>query len=128
MLLGSSSVGKSSLLKRFTTGDFNDDLVATTGCDLCFRMIEMGGRSIKLTIWDTVGQEKFRSVATNCVRNAHGVMLCYDVTDSRSFFAIKDWIKFVDDHAPSDTKMILIGNKLDVQDQERMVPQRKGKV
>ncbi|XP_021956394.1 ras-related protein RIC1 isoform X2 [Folsomia candida] len=127
VLLGNSSVGKSSLLERFTTGEFKGDISATTGCDLCFRTLEMGGRLIKLTIWDTVGQEKFRSIATNCVRNAHGVMLVYDVMDVNSFSAISDWMKFVDDYAPSDANRILIGNKLDVGDQRRMVPQKHGK-
>lgn len=75
-----------------------------------------------------LGQEKFRSIATNCVRNAHGVMLVYDVMDVNSFSAISDWMKFVDDYAPSDANRILIGNKLDVGDQRRMVPQKHGKV
>jgi small GTP-binding protein len=91
-------------------------------------MMEMGGKLIKLSIWDTVGQEKFRSVATNCVRNAHGVMLCYDVTDSNSFSSIERWLKFVDDYAPTDVNKLLVGNKLDVGEEQRMVPQRLGKV
>ncbi|ODM92479.1 Ras-related protein RAB1BV [Orchesella cincta] len=127
VLLGNSAVGKSCLLKRFSTGVFHCDMTATTGCDMCFKTIEMGEKIVKLNIWDTVGQEKFRSIAHNFVRNAQGVLLVYDVTQAATFEAIPDWIDFVDKAGPQGAVKVLIGNKIDEPEGSRTVTTDQGR-
>jgi len=77
--------------------------------------------------WDTAGQEKFRSVASNIVRNAQGVLLVYDITDSSTFSAIPEWLDFINRLGHPDAVKVLVGNKLD-QSQHRVVSTDKGQV
>jgi len=127
VLLGNSGVGKSCLLKRFSTGVFHCDMTATTGCDMCFKTIEMGEKVIKLNIWDTVGQEKFRSIAHNFVRNANGILLVYDVTQPDTFNSIPDWLQFADQAGLPGSVKVLIGNKVDEPEDTRVVTTEQGR-
>ena len=77
--------------------------------------------------WETAGQERFRSVVTNYVRNADGILLVYDVTNPNSLKAIERWIAFALDYGPKDAIKVLIGNKFD-QRERCMVSKKKGKV
>ena len=77
--------------------------------------------------WDTVGQEKYKSLVTNYVREAHGALLVYDITRAESIEHMEDWSEFVKDHALPDTVRIVIGNKTDLE-HHRVVPKADGKV
>lgn len=88
----------------------------------------VGGRSITLSIWDTVGQEKYRSLITNYVRDSHGALICYDITNEDSFSQIEEfWYDYVKDNGLKDCVKILVGTKADL-DEHRQVPKTKGKV
>src|SRR3954471_11571524 len=91
LLLGDSGVGKTSLMMRFTEQTFSSTFVSTVGIDFKYKVIaiEPTGSakpvSIRLELWDTAGQERFKSITTSYLRGAQGILVCYDITDRRTF-------------------------------------------
>mmetsp|Transcript_90041 Transcript_90041/g.156011 ORF Transcript_90041/g.156011 Transcript_90041/m.156011 type:complete len:217 (-) Transcript_90041:86-736(-) len=114
LLIGDDSVGKSSLLSRFADGKFPTPHV-TIGMDFKIKMLDIGGRRVKLQIWDTAGQEKFHSITQQHFRNANGIILVYDVTDEESFSNIRCWATQIAAHAAEDAECLLLGNKADME-------------
>jgi len=113
LLVGDSGVGKSCLLLRFVEDKFNPTFITTIGIDFKIRTIESKGKKIKLQVWDTAGQERFRTITTAYYRGAMGIVLIYDVTDSRSFENVENWYQTVTQHANEDAQIFLVGNKSD---------------
>ena len=101
-IIGDSGVGKTCILSRFTNDSFREKHLAIIGIDFKIKIIEIGGKVIKLQIWDIAGQERFRTMAKLYYKNSHGIILSYDVTDENSFKNIKNWIKQVEANAPTD--------------------------
>jgi len=126
VVLGDSGVGKSALLRRFADNEFQPNMVTTIGCDLLFKFVDMGGKTVKLNMWDTAGDEKYRAIIPSYVRNAHAIFLVYSITDVLTFNHVQDWIKFAKDHGPENAVRVLIGNKCDQED-IRMVTTRRGR-
>ena len=85
LLIGESSVGKSSLLIRFAEDSFSPELLSTVGIDYKIKTLEIKDKRVKMEIWDTAGQERFRTITTAYYRGATGIMLVYDVTSEKSF-------------------------------------------
>ena len=86
LLIGDSGVGKTNLLLRYADAAFSFNNIPTIGIDFRIKTIELsGGRTVKLQIWDTAGQERFRNITMNYYRGAMGIMIVYDVTNSKSF-------------------------------------------
>lgn len=127
LLVGNSGVGKSSLLLRFTAGKF-DDLSPTIGVDFKVKMVSLQGKRLKLTIWDTAGQERFRTLTSTYYRGAQGIILVYDVTRRATFTDLSDvWLKEVDRFSTNkDCIKMLIGNKVDLEESERVVAKKEG--
>ncbi|CAF1120705.1 unnamed protein product [Rotaria sordida] len=114
LFIGDSGVGKSSLLLRFVKNTFNESFVSTIGVDFGCRTIQLHGKRVKLSIWDTAGHERFRTI-TNCYyRGAQGIILVFDVTDIKSFENIKIWLEGIDHHVSDNVKKLLVGNKCDL--------------
>ena len=113
LIIGDSFVGKTSLLLKYCDGQFPETHMATIGVEFKDKTIKLNGREIKLQIWDTSGQERFRSITQNFYRNADGIIFVFDVTKTETFNHIKDWLldAQVED---SDIKRILVGNKTDL--------------
>ena len=93
LTLGDSSVGKSSIVLRFSDDDFNDNQFATIGIDFKTKYIKMGDSSVKVLIWDTAGQEKFQNIAKQYYKGANGVLLIYDICCKKSFERVEFWLK-----------------------------------
>lgn len=125
LLVGDSGVGKSCLLLRFVEDKFNPSFITTIGIDFKIRTIESKGKRIKLQVWDTAGQERFRTITTAYYRGAMGIVLIYDVTDSRSFESVENWFLTVTQHANEDAQIFLVGNKCD-DDVNRQVSKEEG--
>jgi small GTP-binding protein len=120
-LLGDCNVGKTSILNRYTNNSFIIDHINTIGCDFKLVSLIINDSRIKIQIWDTSGQERFKSIATNYYRNAHSFMFVFDLTSYISFVNIKEWIETA--YSVNKNHMninILIGNKNDILN-ERMV-------
>lgn len=125
LVLGDSSVGKSSLLLRFAENKFDPNFVLTIGVDFKTKVVESGGRRIKLQVWDTAGQERFRTITPAYFRSAMGVILVYDITNAQTFNNIQRWMQNVEDFADPSIVRVLVGNKIDLQSQ-RQVSRSKG--
>lgn len=125
LLIGDSGIGKSCLLLRFVEDKFNPTFITTVGIDFKIRTIESNGKKLKLQVWDTAGQERFRTITTAYYRGAMGIVLVYDVTDTRSFENIKSWYKTVTQYANENTQIFLVGNKCD-DEENRQVSKTQG--
>eukprot|EP01084_Bolivina_argentea_P091724 165090_1 len=114
LLVGDSGVGKSSILLRFTDNIFDEDIGATIGVDFKVKYSLAQKKRIKLTIWDTAGQERFRTLTSSYYRNAHGIILVYDVSSPQTFANLATWIKEVDMYTSyPDVVKLLVANKAD---------------
>lgn len=117
VIVGATGVGKSSLLVRFADDDFNETYLTTIGVDFRFRTLPIDGKVVKLQIWDTAGQEKFRTITSAYYKGADGIVLVYDTTNAQSFEEIdKYWIGEVEQYAEANVELLLIGNKSDMED------------
>lgn len=128
LLIGTSSVGKSSLLLRYTDDEYlgPEEATATIGVDYKVKSITVGGKRYKLNIWDTAGQERFRTLTSSYYRGAHGVIVAYDVTSRESFAALPTWFSELDTFSSSaDVVKIVVGNKTD-KEYARQVTQEEG--
>ncbi|KZT74042.1 ras-domain-containing protein [Daedalea quercina L-15889] len=114
LLIGDSGVGKSCLLLRFAEDNFTDSYLSTIGVDFKIRTIDLEGKTVKLQIWDTTGQERFRTIAAAYYRGAHGIVVVYDVTDPESFGNVKSWLTEIERYASETVKKLIIGNKSDL--------------
>ncbi|NXA28922.1 RB39A protein, partial [Ibidorhyncha struthersii] len=121
IMLGDSTVGKSSLLRRYTEGVFLDAINQTVGVDFYVQFVELEpGLKVKLQFWDTAGQERFRSVTRSYYRNSAGGMLLFDITNRASFESIRQWHREVTDTVqPFRIIFLLVGHKSDLAGQRR---------
>lgn len=115
ILIGDSGVGKTSLLSRYADDVFLDKPSCTVNVDFKTKVINVGGKSIKLQIWDTAGQERFKCMPSAYYRNSNGVFIVYDITDRESFENVQTWMKQLDSYGPDDVCRVLIGNKSDLE-------------
>eukprot|EP00826_Nyctotherus_ovalis_P040681 TRINITY_DN4030_c0_g1_i1.p1 TRINITY_DN4030_c0_g1~~TRINITY_DN4030_c0_g1_i1.p1 ORF type:complete len:202 (-),score=47.44 TRINITY_DN4030_c0_g1_i1:69-674(-) len=125
ILLGNSEAGKTSLLVRYTDGTFLGNFASTIGVDFRIKRIRAGGKDVRLEIWDTSGQERYRTVTKSYFSRAMGVVLVYDCANEQSFFDVRNWVKQLENHAREDIVMVLVGNKCDLV--ERRVNGDEGK-
>ena len=119
LLLGDSSVGKTSILLKYISNKFDESSISTVGVDYMDKIIDYNKFKIKLQIWDTSGEEKFRTITKNFYRNADGLLVVFDLTKKESYDHIKSWINEAKENNDK-LKTLLIGNKLDLKD-ERIV-------
>lgn len=115
LLIGDSGVGKSCLLLRFADNTYTESYISTIGVDFKIRNITIDGQDVKLQIWDSAGQERFRTIMSSYYRGVHGIALVYDITDLKSFNNIKQWVEEVKRYASDYVKCILVGNKSDLE-------------
>ena len=104
-------VGKSCLLLQFTDKRFQPVHDLTIGVEFGARMINIEGKQIKLQIWDTAGQEAFRSITRSYYRGAAGALLVYDITRRDTFNHLTTWLEDARQHSNSNMVIMLIGNK-----------------
>ncbi|XP_034656226.1 ras-related protein Rab-26 isoform X3 [Drosophila subobscura] len=127
ILLGDSGVGKTSFLVKYNTGEFRlGSFSATVGIALTNKVVVVDGTRVKLQIWDTAGQERFRSVTHAYYRDAHALLLLYDVTNKTTYDNIRAWLGEIREYAQEDVVIVLIGNKADCSGSERQVKREDG--
>ena len=114
LMLGDSGVGKSSLMIRFTSSIFSQQMMGTTGIDMRVKEMIIDNQLVKIQIWDTAGQERFHSISKTYYRGAHGIILTYDVNDRTSFTNIPNWLDDIKSLTDS-VFILLVGNKIDLQ-------------
>ena len=113
LLLGDSSVGKTCILTRYSDNTFQEDHMATIGLDFKVKNVNLDGKIVKVQIWDTAGQDRFKSVTKNYYKGAHGIILIYDVTNKKTFDNVKNWVDIIKEEVSEKVTVILVGNKID---------------
>lgn len=127
LLLGDSSVGKTCFLLRYADDAFNENHISTIGLDYRLKMITLeNDKIVKMQIWDTAGQDRFRAITKNYYKGAHGIILMYDVTNVTTFNNIKNWLTQIKENTTDKVKIVLVGNKVD-EDNLRKVSTEEGK-
>jgi small GTP-binding protein len=115
VVVGESGVGKSCLLIRFVRDSFDDDTQSTLGIEFLSKIIQTDKRRIQLQLWDTAGQEMFRSVTRGYYRGSAGALVLFDLSNRDSFENVERWLQDVKSVARADVVLILIGNKQDLE-------------
>ena len=114
ILVGDSGVGKTSILKKFINNEFNEDIKCTIDIDSLYKSIKIDKNLYtKLKIYDTAGQEKYRSLIKKYYQGTDGIILVFDLTNENSFNKLKSWINEVSDNTEK-AQIILVGNKADL--------------
>ena len=113
VIAGDGNVGKTSLVRRYCEGKFDQSRIITLGVDFQTKLVNVGGNTVKLSIWDVAGQDRFLSFRDTFYRGAHAVALVYDVTAPASFFNLMHWRDEIQSAVPL-VPMVVIGNKSDL--------------
>ena len=114
------------VIRKFTIDEYSDIYTSTIGVDFKIKSIDIKGKRIKLQIWDVSGQERFHTIVSSYYRNIDGIIICYDITDSRTFNNINKWKIDIDKYASIDVCLLLCGTKLDL-NKDRVVDEIAGK-
>ena len=121
LTLGATQVGKTSIVLRYSEDKFNYNKIATIGIDFKIKIIKKGNERIKVSIYDTAGQERFQNIVKHYYKGANGVLLIYDITKRDTFKNLDFWIKDLEDNSDIDNLFIyLIGNKNDLQEKRQV--------
>ena len=114
LTVGETQVGKTSLILRFIDRVFYYDTKATIGIDYKVKNLNLLNTNVLIKIWDSAGQERFKTVTKQYYKNAEGIMIIYDVTSEDSFSLIEEWFKSIIENKRKGAEVILIGNKKDM--------------
>ena len=125
MTLGNTEVGKTSYITRYTENNFQEIYLATIGVDFKVKNITIKEKVYKLFFYDTTGQEKYKSISFNIIKNAQGIIIMYDITNKNSFDSVTQWITSVQELKGKKIPMILIGNKID-KEERRVIETENG--
>ena len=120
IFLGDQNVGKSCILNRFMNDTFKEDYQATIGLDFQSKNVQIDNQDIHLLLYDTAGQEKFRSLIPMYTRDANIVLLVYDITCKDSFMHLSDWLKDLTNLKKEEVIFALVGNKIDIADKREV--------
>ena len=127
LLLGESSVGKTCFLLRYCNADFQES-ISTQGIDSRIKDLKRNGQKIKLSIYDTAGQERLRSLVQNLYKAADGILLIYDVSKVESFNLINKWINGIKENVDIEKiGFIVVGNKIDLPESKKEVNEKMKK-
>ena len=125
IIIGDPSVGKSNLLMKFAHNKFTEDYQATIGVEFGAKNITFNNQVYRIQIWDTAGQENFRSITRAYYKNSVCAMVVYDITNRESFEHVQNWIDDIKNQSPKTVLIILVGNKIDL-DENRVITYDEG--
>ena len=117
VVIGDASVGKTSILNQLIDNKFNEFEASTVGMNYQLFTNDVDGIHVEMQIWDTAGQEKFRSLGTVYFRNSIGAIVVFDLTSRSSFYNLGKWVSAFTDVAESDAVIFIVGNKCDLKDE-----------
>ena len=119
ILIGDIAVGKTSILNRFVENDFKSAYHCTLGVEYKVKSLRINQNTVaNLKIWDTCGEEKYRTITRQYYRDTNGVILVFDLTNKDSFDKLGGWLKDINENGPEDVSVILVGNKSDLKEKK----------
>lgn len=119
ILLGNVAVGKTAIIRRFIEDDYSSEYFCTLGIDFRIKSMIIDDRvAVDLKVWDTCGEEKYRTITRQYYRDAAGILLVFDLNCMDSFEKLKDWMKDIKLYAPKNIQIVLLGNKNDLPERE----------
>ena len=120
IVIGDTGVGKTKIIKQYATKEFSDNAKPTVGVDFYKKTFKINEDYIKVKIWDTAGQERYKSITNAYIKGCHGVLVVYDITNEDSFNNIEKWIERTYDIYNQNIKIILVGNKSDLENERKV--------
>ena len=120
IIIGDTGVGKSCLLLQFTDSRFRNDHDLTIGVEFGAKIVNIENKSIHLQIWDTAGQESFRSITRGYYRGAAAALLTFDITRRETFISLGKWLEETKNNGNPNMIIVLVANKIDL-DSQRVV-------
>jgi small GTP-binding protein len=126
VLIGDTSVGKTNILSKYLTNDFDPDSKATVGVEFGTKNFKIEDNIVKVQIWDTAGQERYRSITNAYYKGAKGSLLVYDITNPKTFESIDRWLSDLKVNGDENISVVLLGNKSDLES-DRKVSTQQGK-
>ncbi len=120
IIIGDSAVGKSNILLRYIHDKFNEEFQSTIGVEFGAKNLKIEDKIYRIQIWDTAGQETFRSITRAYYKNSVCACVVYDITNKNSFQNIKSWLEDCRKQSPKTVFLILIGNKVDLEDRREV--------
>jgi small GTP-binding protein len=123
ILIGNSGVGKSSIIQRYMKNTFEESYKCTIGVDFLMKTLNLNGKTVKLQLWDTAGQEKYKSMVASYYRGANVALVVFDITNHASFDSLPVWIENYYKNGPEEKNIILIGNKKDMEESRQVTRQ-----
>ena len=126
VLIGDTSVGKTNILSKYLSNEFDPDSKATVGVEFGTRDFQIENNKVKVQIWDTAGQERYRSITNAYYKGAKGSLLVYDITNPKSFENLDKWLSDLKSNGEEKISVILLGNKSDLEE-ERQISVEQGK-
>lgn len=123
VLVGETEVGKTCIVKREVTGQFDEKCLTTLGASFTSKPLRVADTNVILQIWDTAGQEKYRGMTPMYYHGVHIVIVVYSITRRASFNEIDRWINDIQNNAPEEAKIILVGNKTDLEIERDVSPE-----
>ena len=126
VLIGDTSVGKTNILSKYLKGEFDPKSKSTVGVEFGVKNFKIENNIVKVQIWETAGEERYRSITNAYYKGAKGSLLIYDITNKKSFENIEKWISDLKANTGDNISMILLGNKTDLEE-KRVVSTEEGK-
>ena len=120
LMIGESGVGKSCLISRYNKNEFSTSHLATIAIDFKMKLVEINGSKVKMQIWDTAGQERFSTLTNGFFKGSDGIIVVYSIADEKSFENVNKWMSQVHTRAPVDVKILLVGNKCDLESDRKI--------
>jgi small GTP-binding protein len=113
LILGDSNIGKSCLMVRYFENEFISSYITTIGVDFKKKDIVLDKKKITLSVWDTAGNPRFRTITMTYIKGCNLFLLCFDTTDILTFNGLEDWIKTIQSYGGDINKIIIVGTKVD---------------
>ena len=120
LVVGDSTVGKTNFIRMFIENKFNQNYMTTSGIDLKTSSIEIKNKKIRVQLWDTAGQEKYKAITKNLFLKVQAALIVYDITNEETFNNLKTWVRSIKEECGKQIQMLIIGNKNDL-NEERVV-------
>lgn len=128
LILGDITVGKTTLLLKYIDNFTPEIYISTLGVDYKTKNIVFNGIKVSLQIWDTAGQERYKVITKSFVKGTDGIIFMYDITQKESFINIKKWIEETEGENPGEVKKIIVGNKIDKEEDRQVTDEMKEKL